>query len=405
MEELLFFCALLIFVFGLFSKLADRSPITAPMVFVSIGIFSGPLGLDLFALQLESEMVKIVAEVTLMLILFVDASTIDLRLLRSEYGTPLRLLAVGLPLTMLLGVLFAIPLFREMSIWPIAVMAFMLSPTDAALGQAVVQSSRVPEKVREAIGVESGLNDGIALPPIMVCMAALSASAEMNQGVDYWLIYALKQIAFGPLAGVLVGLSGGTLIERSVRAGWMTPTFQRLASVCLALLSYSFSEILGGNGFIAAFFGGLMLGIRTQSVRERLQDFGEAEGKLLSLLVFLIFGMAMVAPAVPYWDGSMLLYAVLSLTVIRMLPVAVSLAGKNMKLSTIGFIGWFGPRGIASILYLLMFLGQLGKEGRMPMLSVIVLTVLISVFVHGFSAVPLSRMYGRSMQAEKEEEA
>ena len=294
MEELIFFGAMLVFAFGLFSRLADKSPITAPMVFVGVGLLASPLGLNLFEVKIDSEVVQIIAEVTLMLILFTDASTIDLRSLVREYKVPLRLLGIGLPLTMVLGIFVALPLFGEMSIWLIALMAFILSPTDAALGQAVVSSDKVPAKVRDSIGLESGLNDGIALPPIMACMAALSATAGTRLDAGYWAGFAAKQIAYGPVAGALVGVLGGTLIDWSVRHRWMNPTFQRLASVSLAVLSYSAAEMLGGNGFIAAFFGGLMLGVRTRSVRERIQEFGEAEGQQLCLFVFLIFGMVMV---------------------------------------------------------------------------------------------------------------
>jgi NhaP-type Na+/H+ or K+/H+ antiporter len=168
-----------------------------------------------------------------------------------------------------------------------------------------------------------------------------------------------------------------------------------LASIALALIAYALAEKFGGNGFIAAFFGGLMLGIRTEVVRERVHEFGEAEGQLFSLFVFLIFGMVLVPEAIRFWDGRALVYALLSLTLIRMVPVAISLIGTKMDLATVGFIGWFGPRGIASVLYLLIFIGAVGKKGYEQMLSVIVLTVLISILVHGLSAVPLSAAYGR----------
>ena len=161
------------------------------------------------------------------------------------------------------------------------------------------------------------------------------------------------------------------------------------------MISYAVAEKLGGNGFIAAFFGGLLLGTRTKAVRERIQEFGEAEGQLFSLVVFLVFGAVLVPVAKDHWDGMALLYAVLSLTVIRMVPVMLSLIGTGMDRATVGFIGWFGPRGIASVLYLLIFIEEVGKEGSERMLSVIVLTVLLSVFIHGLSAVPLSTLYGK----------
>jgi len=229
-------------------------------------------------------------------------------------------------------------------------------------------------------------------------MSALSASAGATLDTGYWAEFALKQIAYAPVIGGSVGLLGGVLVDRASKRGWMNPTFQRLTSIALAILVYAIAESLEGNGFIAAFFGGLLLGTRTKNVREQIQEFGDTEGQQLMLFVFLIFGLVLVPFAVKYWDMKALIYAVLSLTVIRMVPVAICLIGTRMDWGTIGFIGWFGPRGIASVLYLLMAVGTLGVKGHEQMLSVIILTVLISVFLHGISAVPLSKMYGRKQR-------
>jgi NhaP-type Na+/H+ or K+/H+ antiporter len=397
MGKAIFLAAVLIFGLGLFSGFKERSPITAPMVFVAVGLILGPLGLNWFTLKLDSELVQTIAELTLTLILFIDASTIDLRSLFEEFKIPLRLLFIGLPLTMILGILCAIPLFGTMGLWLVALMALILSPTDAALGQAVVSSEVVPQRIRDSISVESGLNDGIALPPVMACIAALSVSASTRMEVGYWVSYALKQMAFGAVVGGLVGWLGGKLVDRASRKGWMNPTFQRLVSVSLAVLCYGLAERLQGNGFIAAFFGGLMLGTHTPVVRERIQEFGEAEGQYFMLFVFLIFGLVMVPKVTPYWDGNALLYAILSLTIIRMLPVAISLIGARLDWASMAFIGWFGPRGIASVLYSLILVGELGFKGHEQALAVIVLTVLLSVFLHGLTAVPLSKLYGRAM--------
>jgi len=326
-------------------------------------------------------------------VLFVDASTINLKLFIREKGLPFRLLFIGLPLTMILGVALAVPLFHDMNMWTIALMAFILSPTDAALGQPVITSSLVPDKIKEAINVESGLNDGMALPPILACIGALSAVGAERGNMQYWIGFTLKQFFFGPLLGAAVGWFGGLLVEKASQKGWMNPTFQRLAAWSLALMAYALAEKFHGNGFIAAFFGGLMLGVHTPAVRERIHEFGEAEGQQLALFVFLIFGLAAVPQAVSHWDAKAWIYAVLSLTVIRMLPVAASLKGTKLTRFSIGFIGWFGPRGIASVLYLLIVVSEVGLEGYEPMLSVIVLTVLLSVCLHGITAVPLSRMY------------
>jgi len=389
----LIFAALLIFVYGLFSRLSERSPVSAPMVFVAVGILVSPLGLNLHELRLTSTAVHLIAELTLVLVLFIDASTIDVQSFIRERGLTLRLLAIGLPLTMLLGMALAVPIFDDMNLWTIALMALILSPTDAALGQTVVTSPLVPKKIKEAINVESGLNDGIALPPILACIAALSVTAADSAGAHYWVGFTLKQLLLGPILGALVGWVGGKLVDRASNNGWMHPTFQRLAAISLAILAFALAENFHGNGFIAAFFGGLMLGVRTHAVRERIQEFGEAEGQLLGLFVFLIFGLAAVPQAVGYWDDRAWGYAILSLTVIRMLPVALSLMGTKLTRFSIAFIGWFGPRGIASVLYLIIVVNKLGVPGYERMLAIIVLTVLLSVFLHGITAVPLSRLY------------
>ncbi|MFC7339450.1 cation:proton antiporter [Haloferula chungangensis] len=398
MDTLISLAALLVFGYGLFSGRLSKTVISGPMLFVLAGVLAGPLGFDLFDPGLESEMVKVVAEVTLMVILFTDASTLKLGALKREYKVPLRLLAFGLPLTMMLGFALAVPMFPGVSLWLVAAMAFILSPTDAALGQAVVSSDQVPDEVRDTIEVESGLNDGIALPAVMACMAVIAAEADAEADVWQWVVFAAKQIGLGPVVGAAVGLVGGRLMDRAVQRDWMKPVFQRLASISLAVISYALAEEVGGNGFIAAFFGGLMLGTQTERVRERLQEFGEAEGQLLSLSVFLIFGMVLVPKLSDHWDMMALLYALLSLTVIRMLPVALCLMGTKMDRVTVAFIGWFGPRGIASVLYLLIFLTEVGGEGSERMLSVIVLTVLLSVLLHGVTAVPFSRWYGAYLE-------
>jgi NhaP-type Na+/H+ or K+/H+ antiporter len=387
------FAALLIFGFGLFSRVSERSPVSAAMVFVSVGMVAGPIGLGFLKEGINAPLVRVLAEVTLVLVLFVDASTINLRSLIREKGVPFRLLLIGLPLTMGLGLILAVPLFDNVSLWALALMAFILSPTDAALGQPVVTSPAVPENIKEAINVESGLNDGIALPPILACIAVLSSAVPEKLSAQYWVVFTLKQFLFGPLLGALVGWLGGRLVDKASKAGWMNPTFQRLTAWSLAVLAYALAEIFHGNGFIAAFFGGLMLGTHTPIIRERIQEFGEAEGQQLALFVFLIFGLVAVPAVASYWDARAWLYAILSLTVIRMVPVAACLMGTPLGWRSIGLIGWFGPRGIASVLYLLLVVNDLGSAGHERILSVIVLTVLLSVFLHGISAVPLSRLY------------
>jgi NhaP-type Na+/H+ or K+/H+ antiporter len=385
--------ATLILGYGLFSKLAEKSIITPPMVFVFVGILASFFTFDSSKIGLHAPLVKIIAELTLILVLFLDASTINLKELIRDRKLPIRLLLVGLPITMLAGILVAIPLFPGMNLWILAMMALILSPTDAALGLAVVTSKFVPEKIRQTINVESGLNDGIALPPILICVAALSVHDAHGTGFAYWGLFTLKQFVYGPIIGGLVGYIGGLLVEKASNKGWMSTTFQRLISISLAILAFSLAETVHGNGFIAAYFAGLLLGTTTHEVRERIHEFGEAESQVLQLLIFLLFGMILIPFSYQQWDWQAWVYAILSLTIIRIFPVVVSLTGTDLSRGTKYFIGWFGPRGIASILYLIMVTIELGSTGYERMISVIVLTVFLSIFLHGISANPLSRLY------------
>ncbi len=390
---ILIFAALLILVYGLFSRLSERSPVSAAMVFVSVGVLASPLGFDLIELGLTSNTARIIAELTLVLVLFIDASTIDIESLIRRKGLPLRLLAIGLPLTIVLGFGAALPLYgNDLNVWTVALLALMLAPTDAALGQPVITSPLVPGKIKEAINVESGLNDGIVLPPLLACIAALSVGEAERHGVQDRVLFTMKQLILGPIVGAAVGWAGGRIVDWASEKGWMHPMFQRLSAFSLALLAFALAEEVHGNGYIAAFSGGLFLDVRSHEVRERMHEFGEAEGQQLGLLVFLMFGLAAVPKAVEYWDARAWVYAALSLTVIRMIPVALSLIGTGLSRFSTAFIGWFGPRGIASALYLVIVANELGP-GYRPMLAVVVLTVVLSVFLHGITAVPLAKLY------------
>jgi len=393
----IFVVALLLFVFGLVSRLAEKSPVTGPMVFLTAGVLMGPLAFNVIDLQFNAPATKIIAEATLIIILFVDASMIHFTSLRKTLaGLPARLLAIGLPLTMILGTAVAWIMFRDIDIWMLIMVALILSPTDAALGQAVIKSREVPERIRESISIESGLNDGIVLPLILVCIAVLATGAQAIDGSGQWVTFMAMQLTLGPIIGGCVGLVGGRVIDWANDKEWMEATFHSLAAISIALLAYAFAELVHGNGFIAAFFAGLLLGTKSPIVRARIQSFGEAEGQMLSLSVFFILGLAGVPAAVQYMTVEMLVYAVLSLTFIRMIPVAISMIGSGWSPFTVAFVGWFGPRGIASILYLLIAVGDLGTAGFEWAISVVVIVVTLSTILHGVSAIPLTKILGTS---------
>ena len=398
--ETLTFVAVAVFIlaFGLVSARLSKTVITPPMVFVGFGILMGPAGLGLMHLSVESEIVRALAEATLVLVLFTDASRIDLRLLRRSYHLPLRMLAIGLPLTMALGTIGAVALFGGLSLWGAAIAAAILAPTDAALGQAVVSNPRVPARIRQALNVESGLNDGIALPFVLFFIHG-AHMGDHSHSFGYWAEFVTLQLVLGPLVGAAVGYGGGRIVDWGTRAGWMNHSFQQLSAIALALLAFAGAETVGGNGFIAAFVAGLVLGNTAKSICTCLIDFAEAEGQLLALLAFMVFGAAEIGPALTGLGSTVLIYAVLSLTVIRMLPISLSLIGSGLRAGTHLFLGWFGPRGLASILYVFLVLEGQDVAGREQIFTLVMMTVLLSVFAHGLSAWPFSNAYAR--QAEK----
>lgn len=382
--------------FGLISRRLQKSLLTPPMAFVALGWLVSGQELGLLDLRPEGELIHLLAEITLVMVLFTDASRIDLGLLRREHNLPARLLLLGMPLCIALGAVVAGFLFAgRFTFWEAALLAAILTPTDAALGQAVVSSPLVPVRVRQTINVESGLNDGIALPVVLVFLSLCASEVPGKGGASYWLRFGALQVTLGPLVGIAVGWAGGRLVDRAARVGWMNDAFQHLSALGLALLAYATAEQVGGNGFIAAFCAGLLLGNVTKGRCGKLYEFAEAEGQLLTLLVFLIFGAVMVPELAGHLGWRAVLYAVLSLTVIRMVPAALALVGAELRWETVLFLGWFGPRGIASILFGLLVVERSVLAARHEILTVVILTVLLSVAAHGLTAYPAAAWYAR----------
>ncbi len=392
--------SLFIIGYGLISRRAQRTVISAPMVFVLFGLLIGDAGFGVISFDIESPVIHLLAELTLITILFTDAARIDLKLLRREHTIPQRLLLIGLPLCIGVGVLVAAVVLKTLNIWEALVLAAILAPTDAALGQAVVSSPKVPVRIRQALNVESGLNDGIALPIILVaiCMVACSHTEEAS----YWIRFSALQITLGPLVGIAVGYVGGKLIEAGQRKESMTHSFRDLAVLSLALTAFALAEMVHGNGFIAVFCAGLLAGSTARNSCQCLYEFAESEGQLLSLLVFMIFGAVMIPPALEHLNGAIVLYAILSLTLIRMIPTAISLSGMKLRPSTQLFIGWFGPRGIASILFILLVLEEADLPSGDLIFSVVVFTVLLSIVAHGMTAIPATQWYATRIKKKEQ---
>jgi sodium/hydrogen antiporter len=383
-------CAL--FAYALISRRVEGTAVTGPMLFVTAGLACGWTGLVEFGSAAHGEgaareVVFLVAELALVLLLFTDAARIDPRTLRGN-PLPARLLAIGLPLTVGLGTLVGLLVLTELEPWECAIVAAVLAPTDAALGHAVVSSKAVPERVRQALNVESGLNDGGSVPFLMLFIALAAAGEGLEGG---WLRFTAEQIGFGALVGVAAGALGGLVLLRAAERGWTTTLYERLGLAAVAMIAFVAADKIGGNGFIAAFVAGGAAGLTAGHLRERMLDFAEEEGELLKVAVFFIFGV-FAADALGAATWQMVAYAVLSLTVIRMLPVAIALAGQGLDARTVAFIGWFGPRGLASVILALVVIEEEPLlAGIEEIFLVMTVTVLMSVVAHGVTAASFTR--------------
>jgi sodium/hydrogen antiporter len=388
--------AAIVLAYSLVARRLELSAISAPMVFVAAGIVAGPDVLDLVELSATDGTAFHVAELTLAILLFADAARIDLRSLRGDAGLAGRLLGIGMPATIALGMAAGAAVLTELEFWEAAIVAAVLAPTDAALGQAVVSSRAVPARIRQALTVEAGLNDGLSVP-FLALFLAIAADQTAPEASD-WLVFAVEQIGLGTLIGAVVGGGGAWLVERFAERGLTTPLFEQFAVLALAVLAFVLADEAGGNGFIAAFVGGMAAGRVGAVSGERISEFTEEQGQLLRLAVFMIFGTVAIS-FLDDADFGIVLYAALSLTLVRMVPVALAVAGIGFRPSTVAFMGWFGPRGLASIILALVVAEE---EPELPALGVILatmtVTVLASVVLHGLSAVPFVRSYAREVE-------
>jgi sodium/hydrogen antiporter len=386
--------AALIFVWATLSARLERFDVTAPITFILAGLLltHGPLAPLGFAPS--QEQVKTLAEITLVLVLFSDASRVGLRDLRTDMGLCIRLLVIGLPLTIGLGTLLALALITGTNPWLALLVGAALAPTDAALGAGMMVNRAVPVRIRRLINVESGLNDGIATPFVLIALAGLGSSGH---AAGIGPAEAAAELALGLAVGAVVGGVGGYLVRVASDRGWVGGSFAGSAVLALAVCAYACSLAFHGNGFIAAFVGGLAYRAAGGERGERMVPFVEETSALVSLLVWLAFGAIAVVPAFESLTWPDVLYAVLSLTFIRMVPVAISLAGARLGRTTVAFIGWFGPRGLASVVFALLALEEIGERTAGSAIAIIGFTVLLSVVAHGVTADPLARRYGPSM--------
>jgi sodium/hydrogen antiporter len=383
--------AVMLIAYGAVSGRLRSTPISQAMVFVALGLLAGNRVVDLVDADTVAQFVRHLAEATLTLVLFTDAVRVNRGRLRHESALPTRLLGVGLPLTIVAGTLAALVLFPQLNLWTAAALATMLAPTDAALGLSVVTNPRLPSRIRQGLNVESGLNDGVCVPLLIIFLTI--AQAEEGIGHVEPLRVITEEIGLGAVGGVVAGALGAWVLRSFGRRGWMEETWRQIDAVATPLLAYTLAVALGGSGFIAAFVAGIVFRIVAADHAKEATFLAEQTGELLNAVTFLLFGALLLGPSLGALDWPIALYAVASLTVVRMLPVALAMVGTGMRRVTVGFLGWFGPRGLASIVFVLILLEETDLPERSLMLAVVTWTVALSVYAHGLTAGPGATRY------------
>lgn len=377
--------ALFIFFYSLFSARLEKTPTSGAIVFTAFGLIFGPVGLGLLGIDVEIEMLRTLAELTLAILLFSDAANADLKVLKRSIAIPQRLLLVGLPLTIVLGYFTGILIFDQLSLLEVAILATMLAPTDAALGKAVVTNEKVPANIREGLNVESGLNDGICVPILFILLALTTGSSEHESTTFMALSLVAEEIGIGVVIGVGLATLGAKLLYLCANRGWITDTWGQLPVITMALACFGIAQWLGGSGFIASFTGGLVFGSIVKHHKHQLLQSAEATGDTLALITWVVFGALVIGQSIHSFSWDVVLYSLLSLTVIRMLPVFLVLTGEKLRTDEKLFMGWFGPRGLASIVFILIVIKD-QLPGGDTLAMTVACTVILSIICHGLSA-------------------
>jgi sodium/hydrogen antiporter len=384
--------AVLLIAFAAISGRLEGTPLTAPMFFTAAGLIVGVEAFGLVDPSATGDAVMILAQATLTVVLFSDASRIDLGVLRRTLAVPARLLGIGLPLTILAGFVAALVLLGDLSWSEALVLGVILAPTDAALGQAVVSLPRLPLSVRQSLNVESGLNDGLCFPLFVVALAVAQAQ-QGAIGHGHAVEVILEKIGYGVLGGVLAGGVAAAVVVFAGGRRLVSEQWLQVVPLAGALLAFAMTEAIEGSGFIAAFVGGLVFGGLRRRRGGRVSYLMEQTGAVLVATTFVVFGAVLLGPALRDLDWQIALYAALSLTLVRMIPVAISLLGSGEQRPTVAFYAWFGPRGAASIVFALLVLEEGGLPNDGLILTTAFVTVGLSVLAHGVTAAPLATRY------------
>lgn len=393
--------ALFVFCYSLVAGRIERAAASGPIVFVFAGLLMGPIGLGWFDGSSTNIELRVLADLTLALVLFIDAANADLEILKRQYRIPLKMLLLGLPGAIFLGTIGASFLFDALSIYEAAILGTMLAATDAALGKAVITNKAVPVQLREGLNIESGFNDGLCVPILFVFIAMAVGSSSEDGGSMLALTLVAEELGIGLAVGLGLTAIGTYLLKWCHEHGWMTKVWGQLTVVGLSIACFAVAQSLHGSGYIAAFSGGLLFGFKEKESTHKLVLAAEGIGETMALMTWMLFGAIVIGQSVEHFTWAMLGYALLSLTVIRMLPIFLSLAGSGESTSAKLFLGWFGPRGLASIVFAIIVLNK-GVPQAKFMAMVVVLTVFLSLVAHGISANPLAKLLGNNTDAKED---
>jgi NhaP-type Na+/H+ or K+/H+ antiporter len=389
------------FVFSVIAGRVERSAVSGPIIFIAFGLIAGPVGLGLLDMEVQAVELRVVADLTLALVLFIDAANADLATLRTHATIPRRMLLIGLPLCIALGVGTGLVIFPDISFYEICILATMLAATDAALGKGVVTNKAVPARIREGLNAESGLNDGMCVPVLLVFLALATGTGGEDGSTMLALELVAREIGIGLAVAVVLTLVGVKLMTLSIQRGWFTEVWVQIPVVTLALACFTTAQTLHGSGYIAAFVGGLLFGHFAREKTHRLVMAGEGIAELLAMLTWLVFGTAVIGQLWATMTLDVVIYSLLSLTLIRMLPNVIALTGTGEKLETKLFLAWFGPRGLASIVFFII-VANANLPSESVLAHVVVCTVTLCVIAHGLTANAWARGIGRRLNTEQE---
>ncbi len=393
--------ALFIFCYSLVAGRLERAATSGPIVFVVAGLLMGPMALGWFDGDVSRTGLRVLADLTLASILFIDAANADLAILKRQFRIPSRMLLFGLPGVIFLGTVIAALLFDTLSLYEAAILGTMLAATDAALGKAVITNKAVPARIREGLNIESGLNDGLCVPILFVFIALALGSGVEGGSTTLALKLVIQELGIGLVVGLGLTAIGTWLLRWCWNQGWVTEIWMQVTAVALAIACFSVAQSLHGSGYIAAFAGGLLFGFKAKAATHKLVLAAEGTGETLALMTWMLFGATVIGQSVQHFTWEMLVYSLLSLTVIRMLPIFLSLAGTGESTASKLFLGWFGPRGLASIVFAIIVVNK-GVPGGNFVAMVVVLTVFLSLVAHGVSANPLAKLLGQKEGTREE---